>query len=266
MQGSVSVRPIAPYIGGKRNLAERLVQLIGTVPHDLYAEVFMGMGGVFLRRPNRARVEVINDLSKDVATLFRILQRHYPQFLDTLKWQLTTRSDFDRLMATNADALTDLERAARFLYLQRTAFGGKVAGRSFGVSKSSPARFDLTKLVPLLEDVHTRLSGVTIECLPYDDLIRRYDRPDALFYCDPPYVGSEGDYNDTGELFARLDIGHLANVLRVIKGRSIVSLNDHPAVRTAFAVGFEIEEVETTYSLAGGAKAKRVGEVIIKRL
>lgn len=266
MESSVSVQPVAPYIGGKRHLADRLGLMIDTIPHDLYVEVFMGMGGVFFRRQKAARVEVINDLSRDVAGLFRILQRHFPQFMDVLRWQLTTRADFERLMATNADALTDLERAARFLYLQRTGFGGKVAGRNFGISRTASARFDLTKLVPLLEDVHGRLASVTIECLSYADLVRRYDRPGALFYCDPPYVGSEGDYNDTGDLFGRVDIDHLASLLRVIKGRSIVSLNDHPAVRAAFNKGFDIDEVETTYSLAGGGKAKRVSELIIKRL
>ncbi len=83
---------------------------------------------------------VINDAGRDVANLFRILQRHYPQFLDTLRSQLTTRAEFNRLVDTNPDTLTDLERAARFLYLQRTAFGGKVSGRNFGVAADRSAR------------------------------------------------------------------------------------------------------------------------------
>ena len=70
---------------------------------------------------------MINDRNGEVANLFRILQRHYPQFLDTLRWQLTGRREFNRLKASDPAALTDLERAGRFLYLQRTAFGGKVA-------------------------------------------------------------------------------------------------------------------------------------------
>lgn len=90
------------------------------------------MGGVFLRRPNRARVEVINDWSRDVATFFRVLQRHYVAFLEMMKFQLTTRSEFERLSKTDPDTLTDLERAARFLYLQRVAYGGKVDGRTSG--------------------------------------------------------------------------------------------------------------------------------------
>lgn len=254
------VSPIAGYIGGKRNLAARIVERIEAVPHDLYAEPFVGMGGVFLRRTRVPKVEIINDRSRDVANFFRILQRHYVPFLDMLKWQLTTRADFERLMATNAETLTDLERAARFLYLQRTSFGGKVSGRSFGTSRTTPARFDVTKLVPLLEAVHERLSRVTIECLPAWDFIERYDRTGALFYLDPPYYGSESDYGK--DLFDRLDFERLAGLLRSLKGRFILSLNDHPRVREIFA-GFPVEAVETTYTLAGGSAAKKVGEVLI---
>jgi DNA adenine methylase len=254
-------RPLAPYIGGKRNLARRVIERIETIRHDLYAEPFVGMGGIFLRRSVPAKVEVANDLSRDVATFFRILQRHYVPFMDVLRWQLTTRADFERLMATDPDTLTDLERAARFLYLQRTAYGGKVGGRSFGVSRTTPARFDVTKLAPMLEAVHERLAGVVIECLPYDAFIQRYDRLGALFYLDPPYYGSEGDYGK--DLFSRLDFERLAAILRGIQGRFILSLNDVAPVRRIFA-GFPIEAVQTTYTLAGGSAAKRVGEVIIR--
>ena len=67
---------------------------------------------------------MINDLGRDIANMFCILQRHYPQFIEVLRFQLTTRAEFNRLVDVDPDTLTDLERAARFLYLQRTAFGG----------------------------------------------------------------------------------------------------------------------------------------------
>ncbi|MFN7130422.1 MAG: DNA adenine methylase, partial [Brevundimonas sp.] len=124
------ISPVAGYVGGKRQLAKRLIARIEETPHDLYAEAFVGMGGVFFRRQSRPKVEVINDLSKDVATFFRILQRHYQAFTDMLKWQVASRAEFERLVTVEPDALTDLERAARFLYLQKLAFGGKVSGRS----------------------------------------------------------------------------------------------------------------------------------------
>ena len=92
------VAPVAAYLGGKRNLAQLLIERIGAVPHQAYVEPFVGMGGVFLRRPFRAKAEVINDLSTDVATLFRILQRHYQALMDMLRWQLTSRAEFERLL------------------------------------------------------------------------------------------------------------------------------------------------------------------------
>jgi len=256
------VNPVAPYMGGKRNLARRITAIIDATPHQLYAEPFVGMGGIFFRRGRRRKVEVINDISTDVATLFRILQRHYQQFLDTLKWQLSSRAEFERLMQVDPSTLTDLERAARFLYLQRLAFGGKVAGRTYGTDPNGPARFDLTKLVPMLEDVHERLAGVHIERLPYAELIRRYDRPGALFYLDPPYWQCEGDYG--AGIFSPDDFAALAEQLAQINGRFLLSINDVPAVREVFA-GFEMAEVETTYAI--GTKqtgaGKRVGELII---
>lgn len=252
--------PVAPWLGGKRNLAKQICALIDATPCTTYAEPFVGMGGIFLRRATRPRAEVINDRGRDVSNLFRILQRHYPQFLDTLRFQLTTRAEFERLVATDPSTLTDLERAARFLYLQRTAFGGKVSGQNFGVSRDRPGRFNLTTLEPMLEDLHTRLAGVVIECLDYSDFIRRYDAAGTLFYLDPPYWGSEDDYGKA--MFAREDFQKLADQLSSIQGRFILSINDVPEIRIMFAWA-NIEPVSTTYSIGnhagrGAARAELV--------
>lgn len=249
----------APYVGGKRNLAARIIALLERMPHRCYAEPFVGMGGVFFRRRLAPELEVINDASRDVATFFRVLQRHYVAFLDMLRWQLTTRVEFERLCQVHPETLTDLERAARFYYLQRTAFGGKVSGRNFGVAPTTAARFDLSRLVPQLEELHVRLAGIVIECLPFGEFIRRYDRPTTLFYLDPPYYGSETDYGPG--LFAREDFAALAAQLATIEGRFLLSLNDRPEVRTLFAA-FRLEPVRTTYTIARG-EATDAGELLI---
>ncbi len=257
------VRPIAPaaaYVGGKRNLAAKVVALIDATPHATYAEPFVGMGGVFLRRTRAPKSEVINDASRDVATFFRILQRHYPQFMEMLRFQVTSRSAFERLVATDPDTLTDLERAARFLYLQRLSYGGKVAGRTFGVDATRGGRFNLNTLGPRLEELHERLAGVVIECLDFGAFLTRYDRPGTLFYLDPPYQGSEGYYGK--ELFGRADFERLARTLKGLKGRFILSINDTPEIRATFD-GFEMREVTTTYSVEGRGKAKTASELLI---
>lgn len=255
------VRPVAPWLGGKRILAKRLVGLINQRPHQIYAEPFVGMGGVFFRRTMRPTKEVINDINEDVVLLFRWLQRHYQQVLDALRWQICSRADFERLVATDTKRLTELERVARFIFLQRAGFGGKVVGQSYGVTRTNGARFDLTKLVPMLEDVHERLCGVDIERLPYQRFMQIYDTPGTLFYLDPPYYGNERDYG--AGVFGREDFAALRDVLDGVKGTFILSINDHPEVRKIFA-GMAMEEVGLNYRVSGKVTPAR--ELIITPL
>nr|WP_294915326.1 DNA adenine methylase [uncultured Neokomagataea sp.] len=254
------VSPIAPYVGGKHLLAKRIMERMKAIDHNAYVEPFVGMGGVFFRRPVMARCEVINDLNRDVSNLFRVLQRHYVPLMDMLRWQVTSRADFERLRNAQPDTLTDLERACRFLYLQRTAFGGQPVRPTFGTSKTTSARFDVTKLVPMLEDVHARLSRVVIECLRWQDVIKRYDSAGTLFYLDPPYYGCENYYNAS---FTQDQFEEMAVLLQTIKGRFVLSLNDTPEVRKIFSQ-FNVEHVEVRYSLMRDRLDKeRFKEVLI---
>jgi DNA adenine methylase len=254
-----AARPVAGYIGGKKQLARRLAEQIDATPHGLYAEVFAGMAGVFFRRRLAPRVEVLNDVSRDVATLFRVLQNHYQALLDMLKWQLASREEWERLNGQDPERLTDLQRAARFLYVQKQTFGGKVVGRSFGIDRHGPPRFDITALAPALADVHERLAGVWIECLPWPDLLDRWDLPEALFFLDPPYWGSEHVYGRG--LFEPADYMALRDRLKGLRGAFIMTLNDVPEIREMFG-DFEIEPVGVTYTVQGG-KGKRMCELII---
>lgn len=64
---------------------------------------------IFLRARTPARVCVINGLSRDVATFFRIVQRHSQSFLEMLKSQLSSRAEFTRLLVV--DPYADRSRA-----------------------------------------------------------------------------------------------------------------------------------------------------------
>ncbi len=257
---AIAAKPPAAYLGGKRNLARRLCELIETVPHRAYIEPFVGMGGVFLRRSRPAPVEVINDLSGDVANLFRIVRRHYEPLVEEMTWLLAGRAEFARQMRVDPSTLTDIERAARFLYLQRLAFGGRVAGRTFGVRKDQSSRIQLSQLRAELKALHRRLEPVTIEQLPYADVIRRYDQARALFYLDPPYDETAG----YGVDFGREDYLAMAGQLAGIAGSFVMSINDTPFVREAFA-GFRIDEVTTTWTvgMATTGAGQKVTELII---
>lgn len=253
-------KPATPYIGGKRLLARRIIDLIDATDHDGYCEPFVGMGGVFLRRRQKPRTEVINDISGDITDLFRILQRHYPQFMDMLRFQVTSRDEFQRSLLVDPKTLTDLERAARFLYLQRLAFGGKVRGQSFGVVRSAGARFNARNLAVQLERVHERLAGVIIENLPWKAFIERYDRPKMLFYLDPPYWDNESDYGNG--IFSKFDFEEMAATLARLQGRFILSINNKPQTQTIFDQ-FQMTVAKLNYSVAQG-NGTVAEELIIK--
>ena len=251
--------PIAPWFGGKKYLAKRIVARIEAIPHRCYAEPFVGMGGVFLRRTKRPKVEVVNDLNGEIANLFRVVREHPDELVRQFSWTLASRQEFRRLHKLPPETLTDVQRAARFAYMQKTVFSGvpKTTGTRFSASTSFSLRREL--MARNIRSAHRRLQDVQIECLDWQVFIGRYDRPFTMFYIDPPYWGHETDYGD--DLFSRDDFARMAEILRGIKGRFILSLNDLPEVRETFA-GFAFEEVETRYS-ANAKATRRVGELLI---
>lgn len=135
------------------------------------------------------------------------------------------------------------------------------SGRNFGVQFDAGSGFNLTTLAPLLDDIHQRLAGVAIENLRWQDFVTRYDRPGALFYFDPPYWGSEDDYGKA--MFSRDQFAELADRLRQLKGRFVLSINDVPEVRDIFSP-FEVESVHLTYTVAGGNNSVSATELIVR--
>ena len=258
-----AAEPIAPWFGGKKYLARHIIERVEAIPHRCYAEPFVGMGGVLLRRRTRPKSELINDINGDIANLFRIMREHPDELIRQFDWTLSSRAEFRRLVETPVSILTDVQRAARFVYLQRLSFGGKpatdVTQGQMGPSVHHPGKVTTDHIRRLVTAAHRRLQGVHVECLEWDAFIRRYDRPFTLFYVDPPYWGHETDYGRG--IFSRDDFARMAGLLRSLKGRFILSLNDRPEVRETFA-GFAFEEVTTRYS-ANARSTRRAAELLI---
>ncbi len=240
------VTPLAPYLGGKFRLSKRIVAKIEQIQHKIYAEPFVGMGGIFLRRTQISKAEAINDINGELVNLYRIVQKHPEELCRSIEFRLAARQEFERLRKIPPETLTDIERAARFLYLQSVAFGGKVSGQAFGVSIDRPARFNFVKMQERIRSVAERLAGVTIERMDFEKFITRYDTKDTLFYLDPPDWGNETDYGK--DIFCRSDFERLRDCLTGIKGKFILSLNDTPQVRKLFK-DFIIEQADVTYSI-----------------
>lgn len=188
-----------------------------------------------------------------------MIQNHLEEFIRYFKWSLISREEYERLQRVDETTLTDIQRAARFYYLVRNAFGAKIVSQCYGVANSSKPRLNLLRLEEDLSETHLRLSRVSIENLPYENLIKRYDGKDVFFYVDPPYWNCESDYGKG--LFNKDDFITLRNTLAECQGKWLVSINNVPEIRELFK-GCEIKEVKTTYSINNG-NTKPVTELLI---
>jgi DNA adenine methylase len=241
-----------PYIGGKRRLAPTI---IGALPdHTTYVEPFAGGAQVFFQKAP-SRVEVLNDLDGEIVNFLRVCQNHCQELVRWLQYAAASRQLFRIFSEQNPRLLTDIQRAGRFLYLQKNCFGGRRHHRSFRFAVTRPLHFRPDRLPVLLQATAERLTGVQIESSPYEDVIRRYDRTSTVFYCDPPYQGLKlYEHNFTDEHFREL-----ADRLARIQGRFLLSVNDTPTIRKTFA-GFHCREVAVTYS--SSSVSPRVTELL----
>jgi DNA adenine methylase len=248
--GSVRARPLAGYIGGKWRLRSTICPLIDRDDHRCYVEPFLGMGSVFLGRERRPPVEVVNDKSDQVITLFRVVQRHPDALVRAVRHQLTSRAEYGRLFKVDPSTLTDVERAARFLVLRRMTFGSKdphLAG--FGIGIVNAKLFNAAEVLRRIEILHARLDHVVIEHLDFERLLRTYDSPRSFFYLDPPYWGATHAYREAG--FTQADFPRLAAALERLKGRWLLSLNDRPEVRALFRFA-TVRRIAAHRSVQGG--------------
>lgn len=255
-QSTPTASPLVPWIGGKRRLVKRILPLFPE--HSCYVEPFAGGAALFFSK-EPVTAEVLNDINGDLVNLYRIVQHHLDEFVRQFRWALVSREMYGWLNTTRPETLTDVQRAARFYYLQRQGFGGKVEGRTFGTATTSAPKLNLLRIEEDLSQAHIRLSRTTIEHLPWENCITRYDRPHTLFYCDPPYWGTEGYAVEFG-----LDqYDRMAELARTVQGKMVISVNDIPEMRRAFK-GLTITTADIAYQVGGGGRSsKRSGELII---
>src|ERR1017187_50405 len=172
------------YIGGKNRLATKIISMLPE--HITYVEPFAGGAQVLFHKPP-SNVEVLNDLDFDIVNFFRVCQWHSEELIRSLRYCLVSRKLHESYLATNPATLTDIQRAARFVYLQKNSFGGLILKQKFHYGVTQPSNYNLERIPEIIEQAHRRLARVQIESLPYEQVLERYDRPTTVFYLDPPY-------------------------------------------------------------------------------
>ena len=251
---------IISWVGGKKALRD-LIYLRMPKHYDRYIEVFGGGGWVLFGKPPDKCMEVYNDFNSNLANLFYCVKERPMALLRELSFlPLNSRDEFVTLrkfltmeefksehLAEELEIAThflkepeaaeicdilkeravvgDVKRAAAFYKIIRYSYGS-------GCTSYGCQPFDIRKTFTILWEANRRLKDTVIENKDFEALIRQYDRPNAFFYCDPPYYSTEGYYQNVG--FTTADHERLRNALTAIKGKFLVSYNDCPEIRELY--------------------------------
>jgi DNA adenine methylase len=247
-----------------------------------FIDVFGGSGSVLLGKPTVAPFEVYNDFDHNLTNLFHCMKTRTMATIRELGFcHLNGRADFDAIIRffdnetfddrylSEEQELTqvmlepmkaeellevrrvltedyDVRRAAMFLKKLRLSYAS--GGKTFA---SQP--FDLRKLFYLIQQLQYRLSNVVIENQDFETLIRHYDRPDSLFYLDPPYLRTEEMYDVD---FGWSDHVRLRELLGKIDGHFLLSYNDCEEIRELYS-GYPIKQFSRVHSMAQRFKSAR---------
>lgn len=265
---------IISWVGGKKALREIIYQ---RMPKEFgrYIEVFGGGGWVLFGRPPDTSMEVYNDFNSNLANLFFCVKERTLNFLRELGFlplnsrdeffilrKFLNKEEFDedylkeelkiaqhylkepeleeiKTILTEKAEVTDVKRAAAFFKLIRYSYGSGCT--SFGCQP-----FDIRKTFFLIWEANRRLANTVVENKDFEALICQYDRPNAFFYCDPPYYQTEGHYEVE---FRKEDHVRLRDTLSKIEGYFLVSYNDCEYIRELYG-DYHIESVTRLNNLA----------------
>ena len=222
------------WYGGKFSHLNWLLPQLPECHH--YCEAFAGSAAVLLNKPP-SPVETYNDLDGEVCNFFRILRDDYAELTRVIGLTPFSREEFGRACILDPEA-TPLERARRFYVRARQVRTGLAQTASIGrwANCKNTSRAGMSGVVSRwlggvssLPEIAQRLLRVQIENRPAVDIIKLYDSPDTLFYCDPPYVhATRGDAK--AYRFEMSDAQHrdLADVLNSVQGMVAFSNYDCP--------------------------------------
>ena len=262
------------WVGGKKALRELIYQRF---PKDYgrYIEVFGGGGWVlFGKTPERN--EVYNDYNNNLSNMFAVVRDQPLAFIQELGYlpengrnifnlyrEIISKQRIEdkyveeemkkvkvyfteiqaeeirTIMMKNKIENQDVQLAVAFFKLIRYSYGSGC--RTFGCRA-----YDVRKAFSTVWDVSDRLAHVTIENRDFEELIIQYDRPDAFFYCDPPYYETEGHYE---VVFSKEDHIRLCRALKNIQGKFLLSYNDCEFIRELYK-DFYIESCSRANNMA----------------
>lgn len=269
------MKPILKWAGGKQQL---LTQLAPSIPSSyLYVEPFVGGGAVWLHvHPQRA---IINDSNQELINVYKVVRDNPDELIALLEKheKANSRDHFYEIREQDRDSaafskLSNVERAARFIYLNKTCYNGMFRMNSNGQFNVPYGRYKHPNIVnePGIRALHDYLTGndIDIRCGDYANVLKNLPN-DAYVYLDPPYMPVSETASFTAYTADGFDYKEQVRLrnwcvrLRAKGIRFIESNSDTPAVRELYK-DFMIRTVSARRSInSRGDKRGPVNEVLI---
>ena len=220
------------WYGGKFSHLSWLLPLLPEADH--YCEPFGGSAAVLLNR-EPSPVETYNDIDGEVVNFFRVLRKQTTKLTKAIAMTPFSREEFYLAVTDYGPHLSNLERARRFFVRARQVRTGLAQTASLGrwANCKKTSRNGMSGVVSRwlgsvddLPAIAERLLRVQIENRPALDIIRLYDSPETLFYCDPPYPHeARGDSKAYG--FEMSDEEHRALAQKLAHAKGKVALSGY---------------------------------------
>jgi DNA adenine methylase len=269
IEGSDESRvPFLKWAGGKGQLVSVIARFAPT-KYERYLEPFLGGGALFFYiNPPKS---LLNDLNEELMNTYQIVQQKVEALITLLKTYPYSKDFYYQLRAQSPETLDRVERAARFIYLNRTCYNGLYRvnkQNQFNVpfgAYSNPVICDEERL----RAASRTLQGVLLFSEDYKSFLEREAQAGDFVYLDPPYqpVSKYSDFKRyTSSQFYEPDQRELAGWMKKLVGRGcyvLASNSDTPFVRELYQ-GFEIVDVLARRNINKNGQGRgRVKEVLI---
>ena len=238
------------YYGGKQRMVGRIVPLIEAIPHAVYIEPVCGGASCLFAKPKRLVKngdnyrEVVNDTFDFLINFYRVAKLQPEELIKMIQSTLYSESDYKRakLIYKNPSDYSSLKLAWACYLLCNCSFATAMGrGWAFGKYGQNSAITFVNKKREL-DSLCYRLDGVYISCQDALDCIDRWDCPDALFYCNPPYINTDmGHYKS----YSLEDYSELCDKLSGIKGKYILSNYPQDIAPSNYTQRLEFDTVQS---------------------
>jgi len=266
-------QPFVKWVGGKRSLADRI---LAHRPPDMrnYVEPFVGGGAVFfaLRRSGWDGLAILNDTNAELMMAYKAVRDNIRALVQLLRGYVNNETLYYQTRGADTRKMSDLERTARLIYLNKTAFNGLWRENRAGKMNAPFGHYEKPTICDedRLYAASAALRNTTLVCKSFAELGALIGNRDFV-YADPPYlpVSPTANFTGYGKVgFGRAEQQSLVDMARAwaAKGAKVVLSNaDVPLARELYGYEFEREHVSAARAInSKGAKRGKVGELILR--